>query len=76
MRIYLRRLGVLICLVIMVSDFMEKEFSDVNDLVLDTYNTNELLQNYQLQGEVDAMRVLCKRLLEKLDKFSLYYIDE
>lgn len=60
----------------MVSDFMEKEFSDVNDLVLDTYNTNELLQNYQLQGEVDAMRVLCKRLLEKLDKFSLYYIDE
>ena len=55
---------------------MQKEFSDVNDLVLDIYNTNELLQEHMVQDDVDGLKALCKLLLDKLECFDLYYYDE
>ena len=55
---------------------MEEKLIEVNDLVLGIYRSNEVLQQYMLQGEVDELKDICKLLLGKLEDIKLYYFDE
>jgi hypothetical protein len=55
---------------------MEEKLIDINDLVFSIYRTNEFLQEYMLQGEVDELKDMCKLLLGKLEDIKLYYFDE